>query len=290
VHVEPTDESARTADSYGTGELILAALDAVPDKVILGLGGSATTDGGAGALRALGARFLDANGEEIAPGGIALRELATVDLSGLDPRLQRIPLVVCCDVVSPLTGPLGAAHVFGPQKGASPQSIADLDRGLSRLSEALARSTGRDASSLSWGGAAGGTSGGLFAALGATFQSGIEEIAELLDLDGHLAWADVVIIGEGSLDQQSLAGKAPIGVADHARRSGVPVLAVAGQVRLDPHTLALYGIRSSAALTDLVDIEGSTTEAAKWTAVAAERVMTDWMKSVGSALSAEAGT
>lgn len=254
--VTPSDETAAHSDTFGTGQLIAEAIDTGARRIVLGLGGSATTDGGTGILRALGARFLHANGRELVRGGAALVDLDHVDLSGLDPRLAQIQLDLCCDVECPL---LGAAAVFGPQKGAGPGTVRMLEDGLRMLAAALTRVTGRDATDIRWGGAAGGTSGGLFAALGANFANGVDTVAELIGLDSKLAASDLVIVGEGSLDQQSLAGKAPVGVARRARRFGALTIAVAGQLRVDARTLADAGITTAVAAADLA---GSAAESA----------------------------
>jgi glycerate kinase len=270
--VRPDDATAVSADTYGTGEVIRQALDTGLGEVVLGLGGSASTDGGTGILRALGARFLDSAGETLPPGGGPLERLASVDLSGLDGRL--VALTLCCDVRSPLLGPAGAAAVFAPQKGASAATVATLERGLTRLAAVLGAATGRDAAAVDWGGAAGGCAGGLFAALDATFAPGFDLLAELIGLEEHLAWADLVLVGEGSLDGQSLAGKAPVALAARATRRGVPVVAVAGQVDVDPGALREVGILAA---VGAVEVAGSTAVAladpARWAQAAAERVV-----------------
>lgn len=258
AHVVPNDETSRAAETYGTGELILQALDAGVHEIVLGLGGSASTDGGTGILRALGARFLDEHGDALPPGGGGLPRLARVDLDDLDPRLLTTRVRLCCDVSSPLLGAEGAAAVFGPQKGALPQTVAELDSGLERLARVLNEATGRNASELTWGGAAGGTAGGLYAAIDAEFTPGGDAVAELLGLDAHLRWADLLIVGEGSLDFQSLAGKAPVSAARRARRLGVPAAAIAGRVALSCEQLRREGI---IAASGLADIAGSAEEA-----------------------------
>ncbi len=277
VLVTPTDDTVRVADSAGTGRLVRAALDAGAREVVVGLGGSATTDGGAGILRALGARFLDAAGRDLPPGGAALVRLASVDLSGLDPRLAQVPVVVCCDVRSPMTGSQGAAAVFGPQKGAAPGTVAELDRGLARLATVLAEVTDRDATATDWGGAAGGASGGLHAGLGARFRSGIDEVADLIGLDDAIAWADLVVTGEGSFDEQTLTGKGPVGVALRARDAGRPVVVVAGRCTLDRPTLATYGVVEVGTLVDAAgSLDAALAEPARWTGQAAEHAVRRW--------------
>jgi glycerate kinase len=271
-HVRPDDATAVAADTYGTGLVIRAALDAGLGNVVLGLGGSASTDGGTGILRALGARFTGAAGETLPPGGGALGRLASVDLSGLDDRL--VALTLCCDVRSPLLGPAGAAAVFAPQKGASAATVATLEQGLTRLAAVLGAATGRNAAAVDWGGAAGGCAGGLYAALGATFAPGFDLLAELIGLDRHLAWADLVLVGEGSLDGQSLAGKAPVALAARAARLGVPAVAVAGRVDVDAASLQAVGIRAAVGAADVAGSpEAALADPARWAQAAAERLL-----------------
>ncbi|PYC79565.1 glycerate kinase [Streptomyces tateyamensis] len=238
-----------TASTYGTGELLRAALDLGCREVVLAVGGSASTDGGAGLLSALGARFLDAAGGELPPGGAALAELAAVDLTGLDPRLRATRLVLASDVDNPLLGPAGAAAVFGPQKGADANQVALLELALTRLAQVLAQQSGTDLSGRPGAGAAGGAG---FAALvlGAHREAGVEVLLTELGLDTALAAAALVVVGEGCLDGQSLRGKAPIGVADRAHRAGVPVAAVAGRLEVSPAELAAHGIETAYSLTE----------------------------------------
>ncbi|MFG2096244.1 glycerate kinase [Streptomyces sp. NPDC048612] len=243
-----------TASTYGTGELLLAALDAGAASIVFGVGGSATTDGGAGMLAALGARFLDADGEPVAPGGGPLRDLATADLSGLDPRLAETGIVLASDVDNPLTGPKGAPAVYGPQKGASEADMATLDAALAHYAEVLARAVGPRAAehALAPGaGAAGGVGYGALVGLDAVFRPGIEVMLDVLGFAPALSGATFVITGEGSLDEQTLHGKAPAGVAAAARAAGLDVVAVCGRLRLPQEALAAAGIRRAYALTDL---------------------------------------
>ncbi|MFE9428813.1 glycerate kinase [Kitasatospora sp. NPDC006697] len=250
LHLLPQDRPAPlTAATDGTGQLLRAALDLGCREVVLAVGGSATTDGGSGLLRALGARLLDARGEDLPPGGAALAELAEADLSGLDPRLRDTRLVLASDVDNPLLGPDGAAQVFGPQKGADSDQIALLETGLGRFARVLAQQTGTDLSGLPGAGAAGGA-GFAVLLLGARRQSGVEVLLTELGLDEELDRAALVVVGEGCLDAQSLRGKAPVGVAARARRAGVPVVAVAGRVEVAPAELAAHGIESAHSLTE----------------------------------------
>ncbi|MGW1377014.1 glycerate kinase [Streptomyces sp. NPDC002446] len=243
-----------TATTYGTGELLLAALDAGATSIVFGVGGSATTDGGAGMLAALGARFLDADGEPVAPGGGPLRDLATADLSGLDPRLATTGIVLASDVDNPLTGPKGAPAVYGPQKGASADDVAVLDAALAHYAEVLERAVGPKAAehALAPGaGAAGGIGYGALVGLDAEFRPGIEVMLDVLGFAPALARATFVITGEGSLDEQTLHGKAPAGVAAAARAAGLDVVAVCGRLQLPQEALGRAGIQRAYALTDL---------------------------------------
>ena len=240
-----------TASTFGVGQVITAALDAGATEIVLGVGGSASTDGGAGMLQALGARLTDAGGRDLARGGAALAGLAAVDLAGLDRRIARARFLVACDVDSPLTGPAGAAAVFGPQKGAGPAEVGLLDRALAHWAAVTARVTGRDAARVPGAGAAGGTAFGALAYLGADLVPGADLVLGLIGFDAALAGAGLVVTGEGSLDRQTLTGKAPLGVARAAARRGVPVVAVAGRVLLTGPELAAAGFTIAYALTDL---------------------------------------
>lgn len=222
-------DATRTT-SRGTGELVREALEAGARKIILGLGGSATNDAGLGLLQALGARFLDAQGAELGAGGAALGTLMAIDLSGLDPRLQQVEVEVAADVNNPLCGPHGASAVFGPQKGASPAQVEQLDAALRHFAVVAARTLGEDHSLFPGVGAAGGLGFASRAFLKARFRPGIELVAELSGLEQALQGAALVITGEGRLDGQSLHGKTPVGVARLARRAGVPVIALAGSL------------------------------------------------------------
>ncbi|MET9480350.1 glycerate kinase [Streptomyces sp. NPDC006638] len=243
-----------TASTYGSGELLRAALDAGAHTIVFGVGGSATTDGGAGMLAALGARFLTADGTPVPPGGGGLRELATADLSGLDPRLARTDIVLASDVDNPLTGPKGAPAVYGPQKGASPEDVAVLDAALAHYVTVLEASLGSRAARLALSpgaGAAGGIGYGALVGLHASFRPGIEVMLDVLGFAAALSRATLVVTGEGSLDEQTLHGKAPAGVAAAARAKNVEVIAVCGRLALPPEALGRAGIRRAYALTDL---------------------------------------
>lgn len=237
--VAPEHRNPLHATSRGTGELILDALDRGARRLLIGLGGSATNDGGAGLLQALGARLLDAMGHELPPGGAALRQLVTLDVQGLDPRLAGCDIRVACDVTNPLCGPEGASAVFGPQKGATPAMVATLDLALHRWGEVLHAYLGHDIAQTPGTGAAGGAGVALLGVLKARLQPGIELVMEALHLQDHLAGADLVITGEGRTDHQSAYGKTPVGVARLARQHGVPVVCVSGAVL--PGAEAVYG-------------------------------------------------
>ncbi|NEC27779.1 glycerate kinase [Streptomyces sp. SID8111] len=242
-----------TASTYGSGELLRAALDAGARSIVFGVGGSATTDGGAGMLAALGARFLKADGEPVAPGGGGLAELASADLSGLDPRLGEVELVLASDVDNPLTGPKGAPAVYGPQKGASAEDVERLDVALAHFAKIVEEAVGPRAAVYAaspGAGAAGGIGYGALL-LGARFRPGIEVMLDVLGFAPALERADLVITGEGSLDPQTLHGKAPAGVAAAARAAGKEVVAVCGRLALPPEELGRAGIRRAYALTDL---------------------------------------
>ncbi|WP_369031380.1 MULTISPECIES: glycerate kinase family protein [Streptomyces] len=242
-----------TASTYGSGELLRAALDAGARTIVFGVGGSATTDGGAGMLSALGARFLDADGEPLPPGGGGLEGLATADLSGLDTRLADVDFVLASDVDNPLTGPKGAPAVYGPQKGASPDDVAALDAALAHYAKILEAAIGPKAAEYAaapGAGAAGGIGYGALV-LGARFRPGIEVMLDVLGFGPALDRATLVITGEGSLDEQTLHGKAPAGVAAAARAEGREVVAVCGRLALRPEALGRAGIRRAYPLTDI---------------------------------------
>ncbi|MEK9522398.1 glycerate kinase [Streptomyces sp. NPDC087908] len=242
-----------TATTYGSGELLRAALDAGATTLVFGVGGSATTDGGAGMLAALGARFLDASGAPVGPGGAALADLATADLAGLDPRFASVDLILASDVDNPLTGPKGAPAVYGPQKGASPEDVRTLDAALAHFATVLEKAIGPKAAEAAVAPGAGGAGGIGYGALilGASFRPGIELMLEVLGFAPALERATLVITGEGSLDEQTLHGKAPAGVAAAARAAGKEVVAVCGRLALSPEALGKAGIRRAYALTSL---------------------------------------
>jgi glycerate 2-kinase len=239
------------SSTYGLGLVVADAIRRGATTIVLGLGGSASSDGGAGMAQALGARLLDANGHELPPEGGALGKLAHLDLAPLRATLNDVTIIVASDVDNPLLGPRGAAAVFGPQKGAAPQQVETLERDLRHWSQLVSNWTGRDDAQRAGAGAAGGTGFAALALFNAEIKPGIELILDLIGFERRIAGADLVVTGEGSLDEQSLAGKAPVGVARAAVRAGIPVVAVAGRMQLSVARLREAGITGGYALTDL---------------------------------------
>lgn len=248
---ERTPENAGRASTRGTGDLLRAALDAGVERVIIGLGGSATTDGGSGMLRALGARMLGRDGEEIPEGGAALAELATIDTAGLDTRLRDVRLVIASDVTNTLCGGTGAAATYGPQKGADPAAVQALDAALATYGRAIEKATGRLVADLPGAGAAGGTTAGLLGFTSAIVRPGVEVIAELVGLAAALEGADLVITGEGRADDQTLLGKAAMGVASLARPRNTPVVLLCGA--LGPGAEALDAAMALSVVQPIID-------------------------------------
>lgn len=240
--VPPSQRNPLKTTSWGTGELIRHALDAGVKHIIIGIGGSATNDGGAGMVQALGAKLLDASQEPIGPGGGELVNLAHIDVSGLDQRLKSCRIEVACDVTNPLIGEEGATAVFGPQKGATPEMIVTLDNALAHYAQVIAHDLDRDVVSLSGGGAAGGMGAALHAFCGAQLRQGIEIVTDALRLADQVADADLVITGEGRIDSQTIHGKVPVGVAKVAKRFNKPVIGIAGSLTADVGVVHDHGI------------------------------------------------
>ncbi|MFE7562483.1 glycerate kinase [Kitasatospora sp. NPDC057500] len=240
-----------TAGSYGVGELVGRALDQGARRIVLGLGGSASTDGGAGLLQALGASLVDGEGAELPSGGAALRRLARIDPGPSARILAGVEVVVACDVDNPLLGPRGAAAVYGPQKGASGDDLVVLEEGLTRFADVVGATVGRDVRDAPGAGAAGGVGFAALALLGATMRPGIEFLLDLLRFEEAVRGARLVVTGEGCLDAQTLHGKAPAGVAAAAARAGVPVAAVAGRVELSEREWRAAGFVAAYALGEL---------------------------------------
>lgn len=252
-----------TATSRGLGEVMAAAIDAGCRRLVLGIGGSASTDGGAGMLSALGARLLDAAGAPLADGGGALGGLAGLDLAPLRARMGEVTVTVACDVDNPLTGPRGAAAVYGPQKGASAADVAALDAHLAHVADVVTVTTGADLREEPGAGAAGGVGYAALAVLGARLRPGIDLVLDLVGFREKLVGADLVITGEGSLDEQTLHGKAPAGVAAVAAARHIPVIAVCGRTTLEPQQVRAAGFHTAYPLTDLEpDVRRCMAEAA----------------------------
>ncbi|AIX72727.1 MAG: glycerate kinase [Mixta calida] len=232
----------RVTTSWGTGELIRNALDRGVQHFIIGIGGSATNDGGAGMVQALGARLLNQHGEQIGYGGSALTTLARIDISALDARLQQCRFEVACDVTNPLTGEEGASAIFGPQKGATPELVAELDAALAHYAAVIQRDLDIDVLHIPGGGAAGGMGAALHAFCQAELRRGIEIVTEALGLDDLVKDATLVITGEGRIDSQTIHGKVPIGVAKVAKRYNKPVIGIAGSLTADVGVVHQHGI------------------------------------------------
>lgn len=236
------------SSTFGTGELIRAALDAGAQRIILAIGGSATNDAGAGALQALGVRLLDAQGQTLQPGGLALAQLARIDLSEMDPRLASVRFEIAADVNNPLCGPHGASAIFGPQKGASVDQVQQLDQALGHFAGICAQALGKDRRDEPGSGAAGGLGFAAKAFLGAQFRAGVEVVADLVGLEEAVRDADLVITGEGRFDAQTLRGKTPFGVARIARQQDVPVIVIAGTLGEGYQQMYEHGVDAAFAL------------------------------------------
>ena len=244
-----SQRDARISSTFGTGELIRAALDAGAQRIILAIGGSATNDAGAGALQALGLGLFDAERQPLAPGGLALSRLAHIELSGLDPRLADVRFEIAADVNNPLCGEHGASAIFGPQKGATPEHVRLLDRALGHFADHCAAVLPKDVRDEPGSGAAGGLGFAAKAFFGAEFRAGVEVVAELVGLAEAVKDADLVITGEGRFDAQTLRGKTPFGVARIAQAQGVPVVVLAGTLGEGYQTLYAHGINAAFAVT-----------------------------------------
>ncbi|UWX97198.1 glycerate kinase [Arthrobacter zhaoxinii] len=271
--LEPTPGTALDATSYGSGQLIGEALDAGARTIILGIGGSAMTDGGSGALAALGLKILDRDGVPVPPGGAGLMHAASLDAAGLDPRLAEVDLRIAADVTNPLLGRVGTVAVFSGQKGAGPAEMPVLEAALTNWAELLKSTTGVDVD-VPGAGAAGGFPSGFLAFTGASLNPGFELLSAFTGLDAALTRCDLVLTGEGSLDEQSRYGKAPLAVAARARDAGIPVVAVAGRITLTPDQLEEYGIVAAVSLLDVVQRpQDAMEQAAKYVAQATRQVL-----------------
>lgn len=270
--LEEEERDPMRATTRGTGDLIAAALERRPRRVIVGVGGSATNDCGSGIAEALGVLLIDLEGKAVGPGAAGLLELAGIDVSRRAPALAEVDLTVACDVANPLLGPDGAARVFAPQKGAAEDQVETIERAHARFAEAVESDLGVRLHDMPRAGAAGGAGGGMHGLLGARLDDGFDVVAEMLGFDELLASADLLIVGEGSLDAQSLSGKAPIAASRRSLRLGVPVWAFGGRIELSAEELAGEGIEVEADLGDLTGELGLTDPAAALRTVA-ERML-----------------
>lgn len=262
--VPVSERNPMLASTYGTGQLIQAALDHGVDKLLIGIGGSATNDGGAGAIQALGARLLTEEGKELAPGGGELGKLSRIDLSGFDPRIENVQIEIACDVTNPLCGPKGASHVFGPQKGATPEMTAELDANLLHYADVIKSQLNKDIVNIPGAGAAGGLGAGLMVFLNGVLKKGIELVIEYTGLEEKVKESDMVWTGEGSIDYQTQFGKTPLGVAMIAQKLNKPVIAFAGRIGDGIETLygqgidAIFGIMPGASTLEEALQQGPT--------------------------------
>ncbi len=278
------------ATTYGLGEIVGAALDDGFRRFIMGIGGSATNDAGAGMAQALGARLLDDAGNELPRGGAALANLSRIDMTGIDPRVAESSFLVACDVSNPLTGPEGASAIYGPQKGATPEMVQTLDTALLRFSEIARQDIGAEVNDLRGAGAAGGLGGGMVAFLDAELRAGVDIILDTVGLEEALEGADLVLTGEGALDYQTVYSKAPIGVAERARRRGIPVIAIAGTLGDRYRLVHERGIEAAVSITNApMSLEEASARSAELIADAAEqaaRMMKVGAETLGGSASA----
>lgn len=275
--IPENERDALRASTYGTGELIRAALDHGCKEILIGIGGSATTDGGTGALSALGVRFLGADGTVLPPGGASLNELQSIDLSNIYARLQETRITVLCDVINPLFGENGAAYIYGPQKGASPEKVQILDAGLRRLAQISSQTLSLDRSAQPGAGAAGGLGFGLLAFLNAELKSGIEVVLDTAGFSEKLKTADLVLTGEGAIDAQTLAGKTIAGVCREAKKQNVPVIAFGGKVSLSGREQDALGLAAAIPIPNApMSLEECIARADELLADAVERVLRTW--------------
>ena len=278
------ERNPRMTSTQGTGELIRDAMDRGVKKILLGIGGSATNDGGAGLAVALGVRLLDAQGKELPQGGAALVNLVNIDMSGLDPRLEKVQIEVACDVQNLLCGPEGASAVYGPQKGANPEDIRVMEAALQNFGERLSVLTGTNLLKLVGGGAAGGLGAGVVGFLGAKLRPGSQMVLEVANADEKIQHADLVLTGEGRTDFQTAYGKVPVGVAAIAKKYKVPVLVISGAVEGPPDFLADVGIVSCFSVSERpASIEEAYMKAEDQLERAVWRVLTVWKLGEASA-------
>ena len=266
--LSPEERNPSKTSTLGTGELICDALSQGCRRFLVGIGGSATNDAGMGMLHSLGYRFLDASGQELSPVGGSMVDVASIDMSSRNPYLDEAEFIVACDVKAPLFGPDGAAYVFAPQKGADQQMVEDLDQGLRHFASVSADETGHDYSSMEGSGAAGGLGYAFRQFLGARLERGVEMVLDAIHFDQIIQGADLVVTGEGRVDSQTLTGKTPFGVAQHARRQDIPVVAIGGSVIIDQFQAQLAGFMDALQVTPA----GMPLEEAMKPEVAAENV------------------
>lgn len=270
----PEERDPLRTTTYGVGELFKAALDAGHRRFIVGIGGSATNDGGAGMAQALGIRLMDASGNDLPRGGAALADLDRIDISGLDERVKDVAVDVACDVNNPLCGRDGASAVYGPQKGATPEVVEQLDAALARLADVIERDLGVDIRKRPGAGAAGGLGAGFMAFLNADLKSGVDIVLEAVDLEGSLDGADLVITGEGQIDHSTVFNKAPVGVARLARERSIPVIAIVGGLGEGYRETHALGIDAAFPLVSgPMSLDEAIANAAKLLEGAAEEVM-----------------
>lgn len=272
--VPPPLRNPMLTSTLGTGQLIKAALDRGCPRIILGIGGSATNDGGAGVIKALGARLLDAKGREVSPNAMGLLKMASIDILGVDPRLTATQIEIACDVNNPLLGPRGASRIYGPQKGADPAMVEELELALTRLAAVARSSLAKDIQSFPGSGAAGGLAAGLSLIADIHLRPGIELVLETIDFAGHLAGTDLVITAEGRIDAQSAMGKAVSGVANLARRENVPVLALCGTLGRDYQEVFNQGVSAVVPIVDApMSLEQAMADTPRLLREASARVM-----------------
>lgn len=270
--VEPHERNPLRTTTYGTGQLIHAALETGCRRLIIGIGGSATNDGGAGMAEALGVRLLDTNGKQIQRGGGSLGQLTSIDVTGLHPAIAETETVVACDVNNPLTGPNGASHVYGPQKGATPEMIEMLDGHLAHFDKILSHALGKSFNDIPGAGAAGGLGAGLMAFLNAELRLGVDIMIDAVNLKERVKGAAVVFTGEGQLDFQTVFGKTPVGVAKVAKAHGIPVIAIAGGIAEGAEAVYDAGIDAMLGIVqEPMSLENAVTNASQLIADTAEQ-------------------
>jgi glycerate 2-kinase len=275
LYLIPTEKrNPMLSTTYGTGELIKSALDEGCRKFIIGIGGSATNDGGMGMAQALGVKFLDERGNSLPFGGGNLRDLFEINMDDMDPRIQESQFFIACDVDNPLCGPQGASFIFGPQKGETPEMVQQLDDGLAHFAEIISRDLGKFVADLPGAGAAGGLGAGLVAFLAANLKRGIEIVTETVKLKEQLQGVDLLFTGEGQCDGQTIRGKTPFGVAKIAKQAGVPVVFIVGRIGAGSEILYEYGIKSIFSMVDgPMTVEEAMGQAYDLLTKSAERIM-----------------